>query len=116
MPTEPDNERRTSATTAAAIQAQLLLDQCHDLISERDYQGAAAADQQAIKLVPDQPDPYIALVEARVGMGSHQRAVEACSEAYRRTSPTTDMKSSKAGPATDTKLATASAPSMTSPR
>ena len=84
MPTEPDNERRTSATTAAAIQAQLLLHQCHDLISERDYQGAAAADQQAIKLVPDQPDPYIALVEARVGMGSHQRAVEACSEAYRR--------------------------------
>ena len=43
MPTEPAQERRTPATAADVIQAQILLDRCHDLIGERDYSGAAAA-------------------------------------------------------------------------
>ena len=65
MPTEPKYELGTSPTTADAIQAQTLLDQRHDLIGERDYQGSAAAAQQAIKLVPNQPALYIALVLQR---------------------------------------------------
>ena len=87
MPTEPIHQLGTSATTADAIQAQLLLDQCHDLIGEQNYQGAAAAAQQAIDLVPNQPDPYIAMAEAMVSMGSHEHAVEAYDEAYQRTQP-----------------------------
>ena len=87
MPTEPIQDRGTLGTAADAIQAQILLDQCHDLIGGGDYQGAADAAQQAIKLVPNQPDPYVALAEARVGMGSHERAVDAYSEAYQRTKP-----------------------------
>ena len=87
MSTEPTHQLGTSITAADAGQAQLLLDRCHDLISERDYQGAAAAAQQAIDLVPDLPDPYIAMAEAMVGMGAHERAVEAYSEAYRRAGP-----------------------------
>ena len=87
MPTEPTNQFGTAVTAGYAIQAQLLLDRCHDLIGERDYHGSAAAARQAINLVPNLPDPYIALAEAMVGMGSHQRAVEAYSEAYRRARP-----------------------------
>ena len=85
MPTEPKHELGTSVTPAAdAIQAQLLLDRCHDLIGEHDHQGAATAAQEAIELIPNLPDPYVALAEAMVGMGSHQRAVEAYTEAYQR--------------------------------
>ena len=87
MPTEPAQERRTPATAADAIQAQILLDRCHDLIGEQDYQGAAAAAQQAIDLVPNQPAPYIALAETMAGMGSQQRAVEAYDKAYQRAQP-----------------------------
>ena len=87
MPTEPKHERETSVSTADAVQAQRLLDWCHDLIGERDYKSAAAAAQQAIDLVPNLPDPYLALAEAMVGMGSHERAVEAYNEADQRTQP-----------------------------
>ncbi len=87
MATEPKRELGTPATKTDATQAQLLLDRCHDLIGERDYQGAAAAAQQAIDLVPNQPGPYIALAEAMVGMGSHRRAVDAYTKAYRCTKP-----------------------------
>ena len=87
MPTEPRHERGTSVTAADAIKAQLLLDQCHDLIGERDYEEAATAAQEAIRLVPNLPDPYVALAEAMVGMGFHQHAVEAYNEAYQRAQP-----------------------------
>lgn len=87
MPIEPIHELETSATAADSIQAQLLLDRCHDLIGENDYRSAAAAAQQSIDLVPNQPDPYIAMAEAMVGMSAHERAVEAYDEAYERTKP-----------------------------
>lgn len=83
MPTGPTHQLGTAVTAAEAVQAQLLLDRCHDLIGERNYQGAAAA-QKAIELVPNLPDPYIALAEAMVGMGAHERAVDAYTGAYRR--------------------------------
>ena len=83
MTTEPKQPTEPSAT-ADAIQAQLLLDCCHNLIRQRDYRGAAAAAQEAIDLVPNLPDPYIALAEAMVGMEAHESAVDAYSEAYRR--------------------------------
>ena len=69
------------------IQAQILLDRCHDLIGEQDYQGADGAAQQAIDLVPKQPAPYIALAEAIASMDCHEHAVEAYDEAYQRTQP-----------------------------
>ena len=87
MPNEPKHELGRSVSTADTSQAQLLLDQCHDLIGERDYSGAAAAAQRAMNLVPNLPDPYIALAEAMVGMGAHERAVDAYTEAYRRSQP-----------------------------
>ena len=87
MSTEPKHERGTAATTAAANQAQLLLDHCHDLIGKQDYTGAATAAQEAINLVPNLPDPYVALAEAMVGMGAHESAVEAYTEAYQRAQP-----------------------------
>ena len=87
MPTEPTSQLGTSPTAADAIQAQLLLDRCHDLISERDHQGAAAAAQEAIDLVPTLPDPYLALAEAMASMDCHEHAVEAYDEAYQRTQP-----------------------------
>ncbi len=87
MSTEPTQQLGASDTTADAVQAQLLLDQCHGHISERDYQGAVAAAQQAINLIPDLPDPYIALAEAMVGMGARERAVDAYTEAYQRAQP-----------------------------
>ena len=87
MAAEPRHELGTSVTAADAIQAQLLLDRCHNLIGERDHQGAAAAAREAIDRVPNLPDPYIALAEAMVGMGAHERAVSTYSEAYQRAQP-----------------------------
>ena len=87
MPTEPTRQLGTSPTAADAIQAQLLLHRCHNLIGDRDYPGAAAAAQQAIDLVPNQPDPYVALAEAMASMESHEHAVEAYDEAYQRSRP-----------------------------
>lgn len=87
MSTEPTQQLGASDTTDDAVQAQLLLDQCHDLIGERDYQGAVAAAQQAIDLAPNLPDPYIALAEAMVSMGARERAVDAYTEACQRAQP-----------------------------
>ena len=87
MSTEPTHQLRNAVTAADAVQTQLLLDQCYDLIGERDYSGAAAAAQQAIDLIPNLPDPYIALAEAMVGVGARERAVDAYTEAYQRARP-----------------------------
>ena len=87
MPTQPRRELGTSPTTADAIQAQLLLDRCHDLIGAQDYRGAATAAQRAIDLVPKLPDPYVAMAEAMTSMDCHKNAVEAYDEAYQRTRP-----------------------------
>ena len=87
MATEPTQNRGTPTTAADAIQAQILLDQCHNLIGERDYRGATASAQKATELVGHQPGPYIALGEAMTGMESHQQAVEAYNQAYQRAEP-----------------------------
>ena len=77
MSTEPTRHLGTSATADDTIQAQLLVDRCHDLMGVRDYRGAAATTQQGIDLVPNLPDPYVAMAEAMVGMDCHGHAVEA---------------------------------------
>lgn len=87
MSTEPTHERGTSPTAADTIQAQLLLDRCNDLIGDQDYPRAAAAAQQAIDLVPNQPDPYVVMAEAMVGMDYHEHAVEAYDQAHQPSRP-----------------------------
>ena len=77
MSTEPTHQLGTAATPADATEARLLLDQCYDLIGERNYQDAAAAAQQDIDLMPNQPDPYVAMAEAMAGMDCHEHAVGA---------------------------------------
>ena len=83
MPTEPTHQLGTSATSVDSIQAQFLLDHCHGLIGDQDYRGAAAPAQKAIDLVPNLPDPYVAMAS----MDCHEHPVQAYDEAYQRTQP-----------------------------
>ena len=87
MTTEPTQQLGTSPTPVGAIQVQLLPNRCQELIGDRDYPGAAAAGQQAINLVPNMSDPYVAMAEAMTSMSAHEHAVDAYDEAYQRAQP-----------------------------
>ena len=87
MHDEPKWELGGSPDKADAMQAQILLDQWTELIDRQDYPAAAINAQQAIDLVPNQPEPYLALAETMSSMENHEHAVEAYDEAYQRSRP-----------------------------